>query len=298
MHPASRKVANLAAHALTVCLSLSTAVAEEYSWQVSGGYREADSRSSAQVHRRSLRAAYHLAPVDDAAGPYELASFLNRASHVAVGFERAKLRERRYPRSTAIGDGGWRIAGPAGGFGFGGVFAADRALLFEPGIDVSGFSVDGRYAWPASGWYAGAHAQRHDGDSAPQTALYRASAEYRCAGLLAGRYVGPGTAVEVEFVSENMTEDVHAGPFVDPLFDRPVSDTAPLGVRESPVRFGVVTDERTDRARLPLRHVGEVGGSTFEFAASVRASRSDTRIRSVERPVGERPSPRGESGAG
>ncbi|MYI68355.1 MAG: hypothetical protein F4103_06265 [Boseongicola sp. SB0673_bin_14] len=92
-----------------------------------------------------------------------------------------------------------------------------------------------------------------------------------------GRYVATRTAVEVEIVSENMIEDLRVGPFADPLFGRPVPDTAPLVVRESPVRFGVVTDERTDRARFSVRHVGEVGGWTFEFAASVRASRSDTR---------------------
>ena len=277
MKPAVYETAGLAALALTMCLILSTAVAVEYSWQVLGGYRDADSGGAAQAHRRSLRAAYHLAPVDDAAGPHELAPFLNRASHVAVGLDRTNLHERRYPRSTAIGDGGWRIAGPTGGFGFGGVFAAGRALLFEPGIDVSGFSVEGRYVWPASGWYAGAHAQRDDGDSARQTSVFRASAEFRRTGLLVGRYVAPRTAVEVEIVSENMIEDLRVGPFDDPLFGRPVPDTAPVVVRESPVRFGVVMDERTDRARVSVRHVGEVGGSTFEFAASVRASRSDTR---------------------
>ena len=68
------------------------AVAAEYSWQVSGGYRDVDAKAGVETSRSSVRATYYPSSVDDRVGPYELAAFLNRSSHIAVGRGRIKLR--------------------------------------------------------------------------------------------------------------------------------------------------------------------------------------------------------------
>ena len=66
------------------------------------------------------------------------------------------------------------------------------------------------------------------------------------------------------------------------------SRTNPLGIDlfvgfpgiagAGPVDFRVGTDVETENARLSVRHVGDLGGSTFSVSASVRASWSNTRL--------------------
>ena len=275
MNRAARKVAGRAAALCAGGLILSKALAEEFSWQVSAGYRDGDA-GAAQTQHRLMRATYYLSPVDDTAGPHELAPFLNRSSYLTVGTSRTKLREEAYLNfgtRPIVGDD-TRTDRSIGAWGFGGV-DADLALPFGSGIDASEYDVGGRYVWPGTGWYAGARARRGDGDSLPHPLSLRMTAQLTHAGLFAGRYFGARTAVEVDIEAETMHLEEYAVLFPDPLFRLP----GPAGL---PGLLGGalagVTEEETDGASVSVRHVGDLGDSTFEFSASVRASRSDTRV--------------------
>src|SRR5262245_49594672 len=71
--------------AIAVSLLASTAGAEEYRWQISGGYGETQLATFADLEREMLDATYYIDPVDDARGPYFLAPFLSRSSRVTAG---------------------------------------------------------------------------------------------------------------------------------------------------------------------------------------------------------------------
>ena len=58
----------------------SSASAEDFSWQVSGGYGESELAPFADTERTRLDATYYFDPVDDSRGPYALAPFLNRST--------------------------------------------------------------------------------------------------------------------------------------------------------------------------------------------------------------------------
>ena len=277
MNRAVRKAAGLAARLCTGCMILSTALAEEFSWQVSADYRGGDA-GAAQTQHRLLRTTYYLSPVDDSAGPHELAPFLNRSSYLTAGASRTKLREDAYlyfgTRPIAGND---TLTGNAVGvWGTGALNGAARAFTSESGIDASDYDVGGRYVWPgSSGWYAGVRARRGGGDALPHPLSLRTTAEFTHTGLFAGRYFGTRTAVELDIGSGTMNREEYAELFPDPLFRLPGPAGLPgiLGGASAGV-----TREETDNARLSVRHVGDLGDSTFEFSAGVRASRSDTRV--------------------
>ena len=265
------------AAALATCLFaslalLSPALAEPYSWQVSGGYLDETAGRTATTQNRLLRATYYLSPVDDSVGPYELAPFLNWSSYLAVGAGRTEMREETVRHFGTDPGGGVDVATvpPVG------VNRTYSAWPSESGFDTSDYDVEGRYVWPASGWYAGARARRGDGDAAPLLPVFRTTTESRRSGLFAGLYFGPRTAVEVDLESETMNEDVRMNvPGFDPLFALPNV----LSLRDAGLivnyEFGLVTDVERDNAAISVRHVGYLGGSTFEFSAGVRASRTD-----------------------
>ena len=277
MNLAVRPCAGFAAGICACWLVLSPALAETYSWQVSSGYRDEDAAVAVRSHHRTLRATYYLSPVDDAAGPYELAPFLNRSSYVSVGAGRTKLREQSYlsfGANPVLGNATLNVE-PVDLFGF----VANPAFSPFPsefGFDTSDYALNGRYVWPGSGWYAGAHAQRGDNDAQRHLPYFRTTAQFTRNGVFAGRYFGTRTAVEVELGSEAMSEDVQAGPFVIP----PIGLPAPTGEFVAPgfasFGFRIVTDDETDHAKVSVRHIGDLGDSTFEFSAGVYASRTDT----------------------
>ena len=288
MNAAIRRAAGLSARLCASCLILSTAHGEEYSWQVSGSYLDETVQSTATIQHRLLRATYYLSAVDDTVGPYELAPFLNRSSFVAVDAGRTKIREETYLSfGVDLGFGNATIPGysndpqavvPAGGIPR--IYAPLSAFPSESGQYTSDYAVDGRYVWPALGWYAGASARRGDSDAAPTMPFYNTASESRRIGAFAGRYFGPRTAVEVNFASETMSQDVWMTvPGFDPLFGLPSTGNI-LGWGDIGLivdyEFGFVTDEQTDDAAISVRHVGNLGDSTFEFSASVRTTRTES----------------------
>ena len=267
--------------ATVVCgsgLILPAAVAEEFSWQVAGRYEDMDAQRALESSRSTVRATWYPSAVDDQAGPFELAPFLNRSSYVTVGTARSRLREQLFPAigwNTFAGNG--MLPGDAIAIGrFGGVPPEFGALPTESGLDSSEYGVDGRFVWPGTGWYAGANARRSDADMAPDLFFAQTTMDQESAGIFAGRYFGTRTTLELGLGSETMSQHVQASPLsIDPTFGIVGFPEIP-GIVSIALQSGVETE--MENARLAVRHVGDLGNSTFSLSASIRSSRSDTRL--------------------
>ncbi len=184
----------------------SPAVGAEFSWQVSGSYRDDADSNILESNRSALTATWYFSPVDDDTGPYELAPFLSRASRVTVDLAQTKLRERIMPTirvSEVPGD----FMLPEGFVPFEGTPAL-LGIPSEAGIDTSEYAVYGRYVWPGSGWYAGARAERGDVDPWPQVWFVEEKLALQGTGLFAGKYFGSRTAVELGFGSRTLSQEV------------------------------------------------------------------------------------------
>ena len=265
-------------------LILPAAVAEEFSWQVAGRYEDMDAASAVESSNSSVRATWYVSAVDDQAGPYELAPFLNRSSYVTVGSSRSKQREQLFPAlvtDTFVSDGLLPDDGTIVGR-FGGTSPGFGAFPSESGIDTSEYAVDGRYVWSGTGWYAGANARRSDADMLPDLFFAQSIMDQESAGIFAGKYFGTRTTLELGFGTESMNQELRASPIsIGPTFGTMVSPGMP-GIPGTPefvsisLQTGVETE--TENARLSVRHVGDLGSSTFSLSASIRSSRSDTRL--------------------
>lgn len=273
MNRSIARSAGLAAAALTACVMLSTVRAEEYSWEVSGSHLDGDAGSAEQINHSALHATWYLSAVDDAAGPYELAPFLNRSSHVTVIAGRTKLREPVH-YSLFMTDPLPPREEPAG-IPLDGVLPTVGALPTESGVDTSEYVVAGRYVWPDTGWYAGAQAQRSSGDMLPGLTFARSTLDQDSSEVFAGRYFGPRTTLELGLGSGEVLQETWTtlsfgiGPL--PVF-------SPLPPEVESLDFRTGTRVESESARLAVRHVGYFGDSAFAVAASVNHSRSETRL--------------------
>ena len=284
-HPTACAAAGAVCRAAVLCAGsvvLSAAVAAEYSWQVTGGYEDIDSEGNIETNRSSMRATRYLSAVDDQVGPWELAPFLNRSSHVAVSTGRTKLRERSFPAifgNVFVGDGRLPDIAPVRPSDI--VSPVLAAWPTESGTDSSEYAVDGRYVWPGSGWYAGARVSRSDAGMLPEHPFAQTTADHESAGIFAGRYFGARTALELDFGPDTASQEVLVAPFVfGPVFGAPVfGDPVLPGIPGfEPIELRTGTEIETDDARLSIRHVGQLGDSTVAFSASIRTSRSETRL--------------------
>ena len=264
-----------------VALGISLACAEEFSWQVAGSHQDMNAASTSESSASSVRATWYVSAVDDQVGPYELAPFLNRSSYVTVGTSRSKHRERLFgaigfdwptgisprplPDDRVIDD---RVIPED----FGPGVAPFGPIPAESGIDTREYAVQGRYVWPGSGWYVGANARRSDADMLPDIFFGQTTMDHNSAGLFAGKYFGTRTTLELGLRSESVNEELSASPVIAgsgvPYL---IPDLVPI----SP-RTGVETE--TEDAELSVRHVGELGNSTFSLSASIQSRRTETRV--------------------
>ena len=270
-----------------VALGISLACAEEFSWQVAGSHQDMNAASTSESSASSVRATWYVSAVDDQVGPYELAPFLNRSSYVTVGTSRSKHRERLFgaigfdwptgisprplPDDRVIDD---RVIDdrviPED---FGPVVAPFGPIIpAESGIDTREYAVQGRYVWPGSGWYVGANARRSDADILPDIFFGQTTMDQDSAGLFAGKYFGTRTTLELGLRSESVNEELSASPVIaGPGVPYLIPDLVPI----SP-QTGVETE--TEDAELSVRHVGELGNSTFSLSASIQSRRTETRV--------------------
>ena len=253
---------------------LSPADSAEYSWQLAGSYRDDDAANTLESNSSSLRATYYLSPVDDEVGPYELAPFLNRSSHVTIDAGRAEVREELmlsvsvsdFPSDVTLPDDVLEMLEQA-------LLAALADLPTVAGIDTSNYAVYGRYVWPGTGWYAGARAERGDMDAVPAAAFVATDFDLERSGLFAGKYFGSHTALELGFGSTTQSQE----PRSTTTFPEPGRNA--FGVPGAPSRVEQTNSEtETDDVSLSLRHVGDLGGLTWSASASMRSGQTETRV--------------------
>ena len=160
----------------SVGLCLSPAVGEEFSWELAGGYSQQDGTIGVELDRYTLGVRYYLAPVDDTAGPLQLATFLNRSSHVQAGVTGQSQRQRAF-EGTAL------RAGAVTG-------------------EESGYEIAARYVWPDSGWFVGGRAERSDSRFTIESQSRELpGSDQETAELGFGKYILPSTTMELTLMS-------------------------------------------------------------------------------------------------
>jgi hypothetical protein len=144
-----------------VLATASTAHADEFSWQLSGGLSRYEFGPS-DADNASVDATYYVNPIDDADGPYALASFLNPTTRVsAAASEHA---------------------------------TTSTPSFFPLGGHPTAYTVAGRYVWPNAKWYAGASHSRGDFDGVPGLVE---GTDPKAYSVLAGKYLGASTTIEL-----------------------------------------------------------------------------------------------------
>ena len=159
-----------------VGLRLSPAASEEFSWELSGGYGQQDGTIGVELDRYTLNARHYLKPVDDTAGPLQLAAFLNRSGHAEARLTSQSQSQR--------------------------AFQGDDLSVGEVTDEESGYEIAARYVWPDSGWFVGGRAERSDSRFTIESLGVESSGSDREAAELGfGKYVLPSTTMEVTLMS-------------------------------------------------------------------------------------------------
>lgn len=154
---------------------VAAARAAEFSWEPSGVASRLDQDPLIEVDRSSLAVTHYFDPVDDAAGPYGLASFLDPATRVSASVEREESRVLPF-----------FFIGPS------------PPPLSELVTETDEYSVGGRYVFPESKWYAGGRYRQGDVD---ESRFSTATTESDGYGVLAGKYFGTATTLELTYDS-------------------------------------------------------------------------------------------------
>jgi len=220
-HSRSSKVTSLVAAAVATACAATPAAADEFSWQLSGGTSQVEV-GDFDSDSWSVDATYFIEPIDDSAGPYALASFLNPTTRIS-----AEASERN----------------------------SDFAR------DPSAYTLRGTYVLPAARWYVGAsYAKTNDDDTLP----FVNQSDPKGYGVLAGRYLGPNTTLELGLGrSERGYETV--GGFCPAI-----------GVPCTPVPLSVETT--TDSVGLEVFHVRRFRSLTYSLQGRVSESDADVDI--------------------
>jgi hypothetical protein len=167
--------------AFVLCLASVRAPADEFAWELTALASEADQVSFTETDHWALQATHFFDPVDDANGPYALASFFDPAS-------RASLAVSREKQTVAIG-----IFAGIGG----------PPPVFTPFVvEADAYSVGGRYVLPESKWYFGGSYTKSD--IGVQASFSQPENRY---GLLVGKYLGSATTLEVAWNTNESERD-------------------------------------------------------------------------------------------
>jgi hypothetical protein len=175
--------------AAAISVLSSGASAEDFSWQISGGYGETELGSNADVERTMLDATYYVDPVDDTRGPYALAPFLNRSGRVTVGVTRDK---------TSIVTPVLTIGPPPPG-------TPTTTIVTE---ETTGFAIGGRYVWSATGWYVGAKYEGAELDREPGSPASSQETTIDGYQLFGGRYFGESTSLDIAAGATRQTSEL------------------------------------------------------------------------------------------
>jgi len=220
-HSRPSKVTSFVGAAVATACAAMPAAADEFSWQLSGGTRQVEV-GGFDSHSWSVDSTYFVNPIDDSAGPYALASFLNPSTRIS-----AEASER---------DSGSDIVG-------------DTA-----------YTLRGTYVLPGARWYAGASYAMTDED---YTSPFYSQSDQKGYGVLAGRYLGPNTTLELGFGTSQREFETQLG--------------CPIGVPACPpVLLSVETT--TDSVGLEIFHVRRFRSLTYSLQGRVSESDADVDI--------------------
>ena len=228
--------------AIALCAQAGTA--EEFSWQIAGGYDRIESGNSSEIDTATVAATYFVQPVDDALGPLALTPFLSRSSRISFCAQRVNSK-----RQILAGTSPGPIPLPPVT-----LFATDESAIY---------SLRGRHVWQDSGWFVGGGVQYLDFDGAI-SATFETERDKDGIELSGGKYLGSNTAVWI--TANSSTETINTVGNV--LF----SPTQPL--------FRIVsdTDIETDTVSVSAMHVG--GSTGLRYAVSGEALTIDTNFTS------------------
>jgi hypothetical protein len=225
LRKALRRNATLAA----VLLVSTAGSAAEYSWQVAGSAQHIESGDALVGDGDALDATYYFRPVDDQIGPYALAPFLNRSSRVSAAIHREDQTETRTLQYYGPPILNLPVSGP---------------LVLVSRIETQGYALSGRHVWRDSGWYAGAGYRGADIDT-PSVSMYDSVVDLEGYRVLAGKYLGRTTSLELTWDSATTTNEI-----------------ANSG---APVRF-VVSDVSSDAPTLGRSRMYTLGGELYPTA--------------------------------
>jgi Putative general bacterial porin len=107
--------------------------AEEFSWQLSGAKRQVEA-ANFDSDSWAVDATFYMKPIEDTAGPYALASFLNPTTRVSATASRNDSPQDVFDDPTA-------------------------------------YTLSGAYVLPGEKWYVGADYAKADGDDAPPVTI-------------------------------------------------------------------------------------------------------------------------------
>ena len=160
----------------------STSASEEFSWELSGGYSQRDGTIGVGIDRYTLDARYYLKPVDDTAGPLQLAAFLSRSGHAKARITGQSQRQRAF-------EGTDLRAGEVTG-------------------EESGYEMAARYVWSDSGWFVGGRAEQSNSRfSVESQGRELPGSDLEGVELGFGKYILPCTTMELTLTSIMSTSE-------------------------------------------------------------------------------------------
>lgn len=146
---------------LCLLLPLQFSQAEDYQYEIKGRYSEMETdNQNFEQERYGLEGRYYFSPVDATKGPRYEAAFLNRTSHIGIGYEKADQHYEYYLDSNTSSNLG---------------------------------ALDGVYVHAQSGWLVGAGIT--DGITDTPSYLYDSSGFQ----LLFGKYLGDNTRLTLQY---------------------------------------------------------------------------------------------------
>jgi hypothetical protein len=230
-------------------LLVSPATAEEFSWQVEGGVSDAQIGSSADGETASLSGTYFFRPVDDATGPYALAPFLERASHIGASYHEDK--------TTAVVP----------------VFNSVQIPLppSPPATIVtraSGRALSGRHVFGDAGWYVGARFVEADAaHPAPlQTSFDVFGDEMRSRSVSFGRYLGRATAIGLSLETAEASAQTSLS----------LPCTGLLCAILPRVTIVSTVENEHENVSIAAQHVGTLGRMHYALSGTATTNRAET----------------------
>lgn len=237
------------AAALALGLTALSAHGAEFSWQIGGEVGQSDVGTTSDSDTATLAATYYFRPVDDSNGPYALAAFLSRTSHLGARYGEDKMTTvvpvATIPLLTPPPDPWTTIVSRA----------ADRAL-------------SGRHVWRNTGWYAGAALAEREMDQPSAVATARTVGDdllHRSLEL--GKYLGPATTIQLSLDSARTKVSSELGFY------------CAVGCSYSSIgQYTATLESEVEGIGVSALHVGRLGRMRYSLSGGITSSRAEATI--------------------